>query len=66
MGRDSPVKVDCIKQNHMKVLFVCVLTFFSSSLFGPNISIRASASSYESPLRDVLNCSNTSSNGIRS
>lgn len=43
-----------------------VLTGFSSSLFGPKIIKRASASSDESPPRDVLSCSKTSSNGIRS
>ena len=41
-----------------------VLTFFSTSLFWPNINSLASASSVESPPREVLKCSNTSSNGI--
>lgn len=43
-----------------------VLTGFSSSMFGPKIFSRTSASSDESPSRDVLSCSKTSSNGIRS
>lgn len=43
-----------------------MLTGFSSSLFGPNIFNRASASSDVSPAFDVRSCSKTSSSGKRS